>query len=51
MIAAPVFQDLIPRVIPLSDIYLDPNNPRFVSSEWQAVPEAEISLAYLIHEG
>lgn len=44
MAVSPVFQDLIPVDIPLSQIYLDPNNPRFINSEWQSVPDAEVTF-------
>lgn len=44
MPASPVFQDLVAKDIPLSNIFLDPNNPRFVSSDWQVVPDSEITL-------
>jgi len=44
MPATPIFQDLIAEDILLSDIYLDPNNPRFVTSDWQATPESDIRV-------
>lgn len=44
MSSSPVFQDLITLEIPLSEIYLDPNNPRFVSSDWQIVPDSDVHL-------
>jgi len=44
MPASPIFQDLIAQDLPLSDIYLDPNNPRFVTSEWQAIADPDIKL-------
>ncbi len=34
--------DLTPKDIPLSKIYLDPNNPRFVGSDWSFIPDDEI---------
>jgi hypothetical protein len=39
-----ISQDLIPIDIPLAEIYLDPNNPRFVTSSWQNVPDSDIPL-------
>lgn len=38
----PLFNDLVPIGIPLEKIYLDPNNPRFVSPEWNYVSVADI---------
>lgn len=34
--------DLIPIDVRLEDIYLDPNNPRFVGADWTYVPDDEI---------
>lgn len=41
----PIFQDLRQTTLPLSAIFLDPNNPRFVGSEWQYVPDSSIEAA------
>jgi hypothetical protein len=41
----PIFQDLRQTTLPLSAIFLDPNNPRFVGSEWQYVPDWSIEAA------
>jgi hypothetical protein len=35
---------LEPISVPLSELYLDPNNPRFVGSDWVYVPDAEAVL-------
>jgi len=40
--AAPIFQDLVPITVPLTSIFLDPNNPRFVGPDSQPVPDANI---------
>ncbi len=40
---SPIFQDLSPIDVPLVDLYLDPNNPRFVSSGWQDISETDIT--------
>ena len=37
-----IFQDLIPKDLPLESIYLDPNNPRFVGTNWQRVEDEQI---------
>lgn len=29
-----IYKELTPCEIPLDNIYLDPNNPRFTSMEW-----------------
>ncbi len=42
MPVAPIFQDLLPRDLPLTSIYLDPNNPRFVGPNWQRVEDDQI---------
>lgn len=42
MPTSPIFQDLIPRDLPLGSIFLDPNNPRFVSTNWQRVQDDKI---------
>jgi hypothetical protein len=39
-----IAQDLIPIDIPLPEIFLDPNNPRFVTSNWQNVPDSDVPL-------
>ncbi len=36
-------QDLRSIDVPLGNIYLDPNNPRFVNSDWQSIPDKEIA--------
>jgi hypothetical protein len=36
-------QDLDEGNIPLERLYLDPNNPRFVGSDWQDVPDEQIT--------
>ncbi len=43
MPVAPIFQDLIPRDLPLTSIFLDPNNPRFVGPNWQIVEDDDIN--------
>lgn len=35
--------DLSPLDIPLNHIYLDPNNPRFVGSNWVNIPDEDIT--------
>lgn len=42
MPVAPIFQDLIAREMPLTSIFLDPNNPRFVGPNWQRVEDDKI---------
>lgn len=42
MPAAPIFQDLVPITLPLTSIFLDPNNPRFVGPDSQQVQDADI---------
>lgn len=42
MPVAPIYQDLIARDVPLSSIFLDPNNPRFVGPNWQRVEDDQI---------
>lgn len=39
---SPIFQDLVAVDLPLKSIFLDPNNPRFVGSNWQRVEEDQI---------
>lgn len=34
--------DLVSIELPLGDIYLDPNNPRFVGQDWNPLPDEEI---------
>ncbi|OQS10865.1 hypothetical protein B0T37_01405 [Chromobacterium violaceum] len=43
MSMTPLHQNLSPIELPLSDIYLDPNNPRFTEADWEYVPESEWS--------
>lgn len=38
----PLVQDLSPTEVPLESIFLDPNNPRFVNSDWVSVPDADV---------
>ena len=38
----PIFQDLVPLTIPLTAIYLDPNNPRFTGPKSQTVADTDI---------
>src|SRR5262245_26560725 len=38
----PLIRNLTPISLPLSSIFLDPNNPRFVTSNWTHVPNDEI---------
>ena len=42
MPVAPIFQDLIARDVPLTSIFLDPNNPRFVGPSWQRIEDNDI---------
>lgn len=37
--SAPLSKDLTPVDIPLKNLFLDPNNPRFVGSDWIYVPD------------
>jgi hypothetical protein len=37
----PLATDLRPIDIPLTSLFLDPNNPRFVGSEWTYIPDAD----------
>nr|WP_315493308.1 ParB N-terminal domain-containing protein [uncultured Rhodoferax sp.] len=39
----PLHQDLSPIELSLSNIYLDPNNPRFTEVDWEYVPESDWS--------
>ena len=43
MAIAPIVQDLQPSDIALEDLYLDPNNPRFVTAGWNRLPDDEIA--------
>ena len=37
----PLHQELSPIELPLADIFLDPNNPRFTEADWEYVPESD----------
>lgn len=37
-----IYKELSPLVIHLENIYLDPNNPRFTSLDWDVIPEDKI---------
>jgi hypothetical protein len=37
-----MFQDLVSITVPLSSIFLDPNNPRFVGPNSQPIPDADV---------
>ena len=37
-----IYKELSPLAIPLENIYLDPNNPRFTSLYWDVIPEDRI---------
>lgn len=39
----PIFKELIPTDLHLDQIFLDPNNPRFVSMDWNHVSDERIS--------
>lgn len=39
----PIFQELTSENLDLNNIYLDPNNPRFVSMDWEPIPDNKIS--------
>ncbi len=41
MTMTPLHQELSPTELPLSNIYLDPNNPRFTEADWEYVPESD----------
>lgn len=41
MSLTPLHQFLTPVELPLSSIYLDPNNPRFTEANWEYVPQTE----------
>jgi len=38
----PIFKEIVPVDIFLENIYLDPNNPRFVDSDWTYIPDKKI---------
>lgn len=38
----PIFQELVSNELPLDQIFLDPNNPRFVSMNWTEIPDEKI---------
>lgn len=38
----PVYKELQPKNLSLQQIFLDPNNPRFVSMKWKSVPDQKI---------
>jgi len=40
---SPIFQDLASIDVPLENLFLDPNNPRFVSAGWQDIADADIT--------
>ena len=44
MPVVPIYQDLVPQDIPLKSIYLDPNNPRFVGTNWKHIQDGDIDL-------
>ncbi len=35
----PIFKELFAEDIALENIFLDPNNPRFVSMTWDNIPD------------
>ncbi|HVW97546.1 MAG TPA: hypothetical protein VHA56_16350 [Mucilaginibacter sp.] len=39
----PIFKELINQDVPLANIFLDPNNPRFTSMDWDWVPDEKIN--------
>lgn len=43
MVDYPIFKELVAISLPLSNIFLDPNNPRFVTMDWEDVPNDKIS--------
>jgi hypothetical protein len=45
MSVEPLHLTLSPKDISLDQIYLDPNNPRFVSHNWQMVSDADIGTS------
>lgn len=42
--------DLKPVELPLDQIYLDPNNPRFIGQDWTYVADAEIDKQVIQEE-
>lgn len=40
----PVYKELMPKDLPLTSLFLDPNNPRFVNDDWHTVPDENIDL-------
>lgn len=49
----PIFKELFAENIPLDNIFLDPNNPRFVSMHWDSIPDeriAETAVQKLVQE-
>lgn len=38
----PIFKELFTKDVQLDDIYLDPNNPRFISMDWEHISDTEI---------
>ena len=39
----PIFKELFTKDIELEKIYLDPNNPRFISMNWEHVPDSAVN--------
>jgi hypothetical protein len=39
----PIFQELSSQDLTLDNIFLDPNNPRFVSMDWEDIPDEKIN--------
>lgn len=39
----PIFKELFTKDIELEKIYLDPNNPRFISMDWEHVPDSMLN--------
>lgn len=39
----PVFKELVPIEIDLDNIHLDPNNPRFISMNWDTISQGQIT--------
>jgi hypothetical protein len=42
MASASLVKDLVEVNIPLSSIFLDPNNPRFVAQDWTYIPDNQV---------
>lgn len=38
----PIFKELFTKDIELEKIFLDPNNPRFISMDWEHVPDSKV---------